>query len=99
MITVPHLHQIGRELRFVLNVIINKSCSWSNSGRGKAFVKESFPHQLTFLHLEPAGDAWKTLNQGQRGSLHPQTLRAKKQMHVCTQTASAPQALGTVNCL
>lgn len=32
-------------------------------------------HQLSLVNLEPAGDAWKTLDQSQGCPLHPKALR------------------------
>lgn len=38
-------------------------------------IKGGHTHQLSLLHLEPARDAWETLYQCQRCSLHPQALQ------------------------
>lgn len=38
-------------------------------------IKGGHTHQLSLLHLKPAWDAWETLYQCQRCSLHPQALQ------------------------
>lgn len=45
-------------------------------------VTSCVTHQLSLVHLEPAGDARQTLDQRQRGPLHPQALRDRTQQPV-----------------
>lgn len=55
----------------MLGNVAREIVSWKTSNS----VISRVTHQLSLVHLEPAGDARQTLDQRQGGPLHPQALQ------------------------